>query len=177
MSKNILAIVSSPRKGGNSERLCEEFIKGAEQAGNNTETIFLRDKKIAPCIACEACLNNGGNCVQMDDMADIIEKLVAADVVVLSTPVYYYSISAQLKTMIDRTLAGGGRLANKEFYLIATAADGKHAMEVTMSDMEGFVRCVPGSKVKGKVYGSAFRVGEIEGNPALSEAFKLGKNC
>ena len=177
MSKTILAIISSPRKGGNSETLVEQFVKGAKEAGHSVETVFLRDKKIAPCIACEACLKNGGTCVQKDDMAEILNKIIAADVIVLSTPVYYYSISAQLKVMIDRTLAGGGKMKNKEFYLIATAADGKHAMECTMNDMEGFVACVPGSVVKGKVYGSAFYVGDIQGNPALEEAYHYGKDC
>ena len=170
MSKTILAIISSPRKGGNSETLVEQFVKGAKEAGHSVETVFLRDKKIAPCIACEACLKNGGTCVQKDDMAEILNKIIAADVIVLSTPVYYYSISAQLKVMIDRTLAGGGKMKNKEFYLIATAADGKYAME-------GFAACVPGSVVKGKVYGSAFHVGDIQGNPALEEAYHYGKDC
>lgn len=177
MSKMVLAIVSSPRKGGNSETLVERFIAGAEEAGHTVETIFLRDKKISPCIACEACLRNGGTCVQKDDMADILAKIIAADVIVLSTPVYYYSISAQLKMMIDRTLAGGGKMKNKEFYFIATAADGKHAMECTMNDMQGFVNCIPGSTVKGKIYGSAFHIGDIQGNPALDEAYTYGKSC
>ncbi len=177
MGKNILAVVSSPRKGGNSETLVEQFVKGAKESGNEVETLFLRDKKIAPCIACEACLNNGGSCVQKDDMAEVLQKIIAADVIVLSTPVYYYSVSAQLKVMIDRTLAGGGKMKNKEFYFIATAADGKEAMECTMNDMQGFVRCIPGSTVKGKVYGSAFRVGEIKGKPAMEEAYQLGVHC
>lgn len=177
MAKKVLVIVSSPRKGGNSELLCDRFISGAEEAGHHVEKICLRGKKIAPCIACEACLNNGGVCVQKDDMGEILEKLIAADVIVLSTPVYYYSICAQLKIMIDRTLAGGSRLKSKEFYFIATAADGAHAMECTMNDMQGFVNCVPGSVVKGKVYGSAFHVGEIQGRPAMEEAYALGRNC
>lgn len=177
MSKKILAIVSSPRKGGNTELLVEQFVKGAKESGNTVETIFLSNKKIAPCIACEVCLNNGGICVQKDDMAEILEKIIAADVLVLSTPVYYYSISAQLKMMIDRTLAGGGKMMNKEFYFIATAADGAHAMERTMADMQGFVDCVPNSVVRGKVYGSAFHVGDIKGNPAMDGAYQYGKNC
>ncbi len=177
MGKRILAVVSSPRKGGNSETLVRQFIKGAEESGNVTDTVILREKKIAPCIACEACLSNGGTCVQKDDMAEVIEKMVAADVIVLSTPVYYYSISAQLKVMIDRMLAGGSRMKGKEFYFIATAADGKGAMETTMKDMEGFAACVPGSVVKGKVYGSAFCVGEIKGKAAMDEAYQLGKGC
>ncbi len=179
MSKKVLAIVSSPRKGGNSELLTDEFIKGAQEAGHAVTKTVLREKKISPCLACEACLRNGGICVQKDDMAEILDQIIAADVIVLSTPVYYYSISAQLKIMIDRTLAGGGKMERKEFYFIATAADGAHAMECTMNDMQGFVNCVPGSVVKGKVYGSAFGVGEIltKGKEALKEAYAYGKNC
>lgn len=110
-------------------------------------------------------------------MAGILDKLVYADVIVLSTPVYYYSVSAQLKVMIDRSLAGGKRLMNKEFYLIATAADGKQAMETTMNDMLGYVRCLSGSSVKGRVYGSAFGIGEIKGKDAVEEAYRLGCGC
>ena len=179
MSKNVLAIVSSPRKNGNSEILVDEFLSGAVESGNVITKLCLREKKIAPCLACEVCLGNGGSCVQKDDMAEILEQIDKADVIVLSTPVYYYSISAQLKIMIDRTLAGGGKIKNKEFYFITTAADGAHAMEGTMNDMQGYVNCIPGSTVRGKVYGSAFGIGEIKrkGEKALKEAFEYGKNC
>ena len=130
--KKVLAIVSSPRKGGNSELLVDEFIKGAQEADQDVEKVCLREKKIASCIACEACLRNGGTCVQRDDMAEVLQKLIEADVIVLATPVYYYSVCAQMKTMIDRTLpigANGGRMKNKEFYFITTAADGASAMD------------------------------------------------
>ena len=180
MSKNVLAIVSSPRKNGNSELLVAEFIKGAQAAGQNVEKICLREKKISPCLACEACLRNGGTCVQKDDMSTVLPKLIAADVIVLSTPVYYYSVCAQLKTMIDRTLpigADGGKMKNKEFYFITTAADSPREMERTMADLQGFVDCVPDSVVKGRVYGQAFGVGEIKGSPAMKEAYELGRHC
>lgn len=178
--KKVLAIVSSPRKGGNSELLVDEFVKGAREAGQEVEKVCLREKKIAPCIACEACLRNGGTCVQRDDMAEVLQKLMEADVIVLSTPVYYYSICAQLKTMIDRTLpigANGGRMKNKKFYFITTAADGASAMECTMNDLQGFVNCVPGSVVKGRIYGQAFGVGEIKGNSAMKQAYEMGRSC
>lgn len=180
MSKTVLAIVSSPRKNGNTELLVDEFVKGAKEAGHAVEKLCLREKKIAPCLACEACLRNGGACVQKDDMGEILEKFIAADVVVLSSPVYYYSVCAQLKAMIDRTLpigADGGKTGGKEFYFITTAADAPAAMERTMNDLQGFVDCVPGSVVKGKVYGQAFGVGEIKGKPAMEEAYELGKSC
>lgn len=110
-------------------------------------------------------------------MAEILPMIINADVIVLSTPVYYYSICAQLKMMIDRTLAGGGKMKGKEFYFIVTAADKKPAMECTMNDLQGFVNCIPGSTVKGKVYGSAFGIGEIKGNAAMKEAYEYGKSC
>lgn len=177
MSKKVLVVVSTPRKGGNSEILSEQFAMGAKESGNIVETIFLRDKKIAPCLACEVCINNGGICVQKDDMADILEKIVAADVIVLSTPVYYFSICAQLKIMIDRSLAAGKKMKDKEFYFIMTAADKKETMETTMNDMQGYVTCIPGSVVKGKVYGSAYHAGVIRKKPAMQEAYEYGKNC
>ena len=92
--KKVLAIVSSPRKGGNSELLVDEFVKGAKESGHMVEKVCLRGKKIAPCLACEACLKNGGTCVQKDDMTEVLAKLIAAEVIVLSTPVYYYSVCA-----------------------------------------------------------------------------------
>ena len=178
--KKILAIVSSPRKGGNSELLVDEFIKGAREAGHDVEKVCLREKKIAPCLACEACLRNGGTCVQKDDMAEVLPKLIEADVIVLSTPVYYYSVCAQLKAMIDRSLpigADGGKMRDKEFYFITTAADDPAAMERTMNDLQGYVDCIPGSVVKGRVYGQAFAAGEIRGKSAMDEAYELGRRC
>ena len=178
--KKIVAIVSSPRKNGNSEMLVDEFLKGAEEKGNKTEKICLREYSIAPCKACEACLGNGGFCIQKDDMAQILPRLIEADVIVLSTPVYYYSVSAQLKAMIDRTLpigADGGKMRNKEFYFITTAADDPSSMERTMNDLQGFVDCVPGSVTKGRIYGQAFERGAIKDSPAMKEAYEAGKRC
>lgn len=177
MSKQILVIVSSPRRGGNSELLADRFIEGAQEAGHAVEKICLRERKLSPCLACYACMNNGGRCVQRDDMADILEKMAAADILVLTTPVYYCSVSAQIKIMIDRTLAASGRLKNKDFYLIATAADGKPVIDRAMDALQGFVDCVPNSQVVGKVYGTAFTAGEIQGKPAMDEAYRFGRDC
>ena len=126
MSKQVLIISSSPRKGGNSDTLCDQFLKGAAEAGNRVEKIRLADLKIDYCSACYACKTTG-RCVKRDEMEQIIEKMRDADVIVLATPVYFYTMCAQMKTMIDRTLGGAqtSGLENKEFYLIATAADGK----------------------------------------------------
>ena len=115
--KNVLIISSSPRKGGNSDLLCDEFFRGAEDAGNQVEKIFIRDKKIGYCNACYAC-GKTGKCVIKDDMAEILEKMHWADVIVMASPVYFYSIDAQMKALIDRTLAQWTKLKNKEFYYI-----------------------------------------------------------
>ena len=177
MTKKVLILSSSPRRGGNSDTLCNEFMRGAIESGNEAEKVFLRDKTIHYCTGCSTCSLHGKPCPQKDDAAEIIEKMVAADVIVMATPVYFYTMSAQMKTLIDRCCGLYTEMKNKEFYLIATAADGKYAMECTMNDMEGFAACVPGSVVKGKVYGSAFHVGDIQGNPALEEAYHYGKDC
>lgn len=132
MGKRVLIISSSPRKGGNSDTLCDQFMKGAEEAGNQVYKIRLAEMKIDYCSACYACKKTG-HCVKQDDMAQVVDKMRNADVIVLATPVYFYTMCAQMKTMIDRTLGGAQQsgLENKEFYLIATAADGKSAMERT----------------------------------------------
>lgn len=101
--KNILVISASPRKGGNSDVLCDEFIKGAQQAGHKAEKIFLRKFKVNYCTGCGVC-NSTHKCVQKDDMAEIMDKMVNADVIVFATPVYFYTMDAQLKTLIDRTV-------------------------------------------------------------------------
>ena len=93
--------IFAPRKGGNSETLCAEFTRGAEESGNVVEMVRLHGKKMGFCTACYACKKTG-KCVQKDDVADILDKMAAADVIVLSTPVYFYQMNAQMKTLIDR---------------------------------------------------------------------------
>lgn len=100
----VLAISSSPRKGGNSDVLCDEFLKGAAENGHEIEKIRLAEKKIAPCAACSGCAESHV-CVRKDDMAEVLDALKAADVIVLASPVYFYSVCAQMKAMIDRCLA------------------------------------------------------------------------
>ena len=101
MGKNVLIISSSPRKGGNSETLAASFAKGAGEADHKVETVYLREKKYGFCKGCLACLKLG-HCVIDDDAVEIAAKMHDADVLVFATPVYYYSVSGQLKTMLDR---------------------------------------------------------------------------
>lgn len=178
MSKDVLVISSSPRKGGNSDTLCDQFRKGAEEAGNRVEKIRLAELSIDYCSACYTC-KKIGHCVKQDDMELVIAKMRNADVIVLATPVYFYTMCAQMKTMIDRTLGGAQMpgLENKEFYLIATAADGKAAMERTVDGLRGYIECLLGAKEMGVIYGAeAWQLGDIQKNPAIQEAYQMGKS-
>lgn len=178
MNKNVLIISSSPRKGGNSDILCDQFMKGAKETGNRVEKIRLAELTIDYCAACYAC-KKLGHCVKQDDMGQVIAKMQASDVIVLATPVYFYTMCAQMKTMIDRTLGGTQKagLENKKFYLIATAADGKKAMERTIDGLRGYIECLPGAKEMGVIYGAgAWQLGDIQKNPAMQEAYQMGKS-
>lgn len=179
MSKKVLIISASPRKGGNSDSLCDQFLLGAKEAGHNVEKIFLRDCKINYCMGCGVC-NNTHTCVQKDDMKDLLEKMVKADVLVLATPVYFYTMDGQLKTFIDRCVSRYTEMTNKEVYFIVSAADTeKTNLKPTIEGLRGFTRdCLEGTKEKGIIYGTgAWKVGEIKNLPAYQEAYEMGKKC
>ena len=133
MNKKVLILSGSPRKGGNSDILCDEFMKVAKESGNSVEKLRVAVKNIGYCRACYACRGTGV-CAIKDDVAEVLQKMIDADVFVLASPVYFYSIDAQLKALIDRTVARWTEIRNKEFYFIMTAADpGKKAMETTLA--------------------------------------------
>lgn len=178
MSKNIVILSASFRKGGNSDVLCDEFIKGAQEAGNNTEKIYLNDYKINFCRGCGVC-NTTHKCVQKDDMEMILNKMVTADVIVMATPVYFYNMNGQMKTLIDRTVPRYEEISNKDFYFIIAAADNNHSnMERVLESFRGFTEdCLNNAQEKGIIYGTgAWQVGDIQKSPALKEAYEMGKN-
>lgn len=178
MAKKIVVLAGSPRKGGNSDLLCDQFIRGATEAGNQVEKIFVGDKRINYCTACDACQGNGGRCVQKDDMAEILDRMISADVLVMATPVYFYTMNAQMKTLIDRTYARYTGVSNKDFYFIMTAAVGnKSLLERTLESLRGFTSCLTGAKEKGVIYGTgAWNKGDIKKSPAMGHAYEMGKN-
>ena len=178
MSKNVLVLSGSPRRDGNSDLLCDQFVLGTIEAGHQAEKIFLRDKKINYCMACDVCRGNGGNCVQQDDMAHVLEKILAADVIVMATPVYFYNMNAQMKTVIDRTFSRYTEIRDKEMYFIVTAADDRtKAMERTIEGFRGFTSCLNGVKEKAIIYGTgAWDKGDIKSHPAMKEAYEMGKS-
>ena len=177
MIKKVLVLSASPRRGGNSDLLCDQFMLGAKESGNQVEKILLRDKEINYCLACDACQGNGGNCVQKDDMTEVLDKIIDADVIVMATPVYFYTMSGQMKTLIDRTYSRYLAISNKEMYFIMTAADSRmQAMERTLEGFRGFTSCLEGAKEKGIIYGTgAWNLGDIIGLPAMKQAYEMGK--
>lgn len=179
MAKQIVIISASPRKGGNSELLCDQFQRGAQEAGHRAEKIVLRGQQIGYCTACDACQKNGGTCVQQDDLAGILEKMIGADAIVLATPVYFYTMNAQLKTLIDRCYARYTAISDKEFYFIMTAAvRRKSLLERTLESLRGFTFCLDGARERGVVYGTgAWNVGDIRKSPAMTQAYDMGKNA
>ncbi len=177
--KNILIISSSFRKGGNSDLLCDEFQKGAESAGHKVEKIRLAEKKINFCLGCGVC-NSTHKCVQKDDMAGLMEKMLTADVIVLATPVYFYAMSGLLKTFIDRTVPRYTDISNKEFYYILSAADtSKSNLEKVCDSLRGYtLDCLPNAQEKGIIYGTgAWQKGEIINTPAFKQAYEMGQNA
>jgi multimeric flavodoxin WrbA len=177
MKKRVLVLSGSARKNGNSSILCDQFISGAEEAGHESEKVYVSDKVINYCIGCSVCKGNGGKCVRQDDMSEIIEKMKLADVIVLATPVYFYSMDAQMKVLIDRTYAGYREMKNKDFYIIVTgAANEKHYFKTAVDGLKGFIRCVPGAKGKGIIYGiDSGEVGDVKNTKAMNEAYEMGK--
>lgn len=177
MAKKILILSSSPRRGGNSDRLCDELLRGATEAGHEVEKIFLRDRTVHFCTGCETCSRYGKPCPQKDDAAEIVARMVEADVIVMATPVYFYTMSAQMKTLIDRCCGRYTEMGGKEFYLIVTAAENDRAkMLRTVDTFQGFFDCLDDPALKGVIFGlGVWHAGEIEGHPAMRQAYETGK--
>lgn len=177
MSKNVLIISTSPRKGGNSETLADAFAKGAIDAGNYVEKISLYDKTIGFCKGCLTCVKTN-RCVIHDDADVIAQKMMKADVLVFSTPVYYYEMSGQMKTMLDRANPlYTSDYAFRDVYLLATAAEQEEsAMDGAIHGLRGWIACFPNSHLAGTVFGGGVdSVGAIQGHISLSKAYEMGK--
>ena len=177
-SKKVLILSASPRRKGNSQILCDKFAEGAKSAGHQVKMIRLSDKKINFCKGCSVCRTTH-RCVQDDDMAEILDKVVKADVIVLSTPVYFYIMNGQMKTFIDRCLPRYEEISNKEFYFICTSVDPDRAViEKTLSGLRDFTDdCLDNCIERGVICGIDTAVkGAIEDTPAYERAYEIAKN-
>lgn len=172
----VFVISASPRKGGNSDVLCDRFLQGARESGHEAEKIRLAEMRLAPCTACYGCMKTG-ECVKKDTLPEIREKMLAADAIVLATPIYFYSMAAQMKILIDRCLGFCKKLAGKRFYFIVTAADPEpSAAEPTLAGLRGFLRCIPEAQEKSALLGmGAWDKGDIYRHPVYEAAYAAGK--
>lgn len=177
MNKTVLVISTSPRKNGNSDRLADAFVRGAQEAGNHVEKISLFDKTIGFCRGCLACQKTQ-RCVIRDDADAIARKMRNADVIAFATPIYYYEMCGQMKTMLDRANPlFSADYAFRDIYLLATAADREEsAMEGAAHGLQGWIACFEKACLAGTIFGGGVEAaGDIEGQPALRQAYEMGK--
>lgn len=178
MSKKVLVISSSLRDGSNSDIMADSFIKGAAEVGCETEKISLAGKEISFCEGCFAC-QNLGHCIIEDDAVEIVEKMLHADVIVFASPVYYYSISGQLKTMLDRAnpLFAMDYQFRQVYLLSCAAEDEENTSFGSKTAIQGWVDCFEQAEFCGTVFaGGVTDPGDISGHPALQQAYELGKS-
>lgn len=177
--KKVLIISSSPRKNGNSELLAKQFYQGAIDSLNQVEFIRLQDKKINYCNGCYACTKLG-KCYQNDDLNSIAKKMEEADVILFSTPTYFYSMSGQLKVFIDRLVQNYLKI-RADIYIFITAWDPNPSnLNSTLEAIRGFSRdCLENCKEKGVILASGVsNLGDIKNkNEYLQKAYNLGKEC
>lgn len=177
--KKVLIISSSPREG-NSLALCEQFAAGARTAGREVELIRLSDYSIGYCRACGHCNNHRGECTIKDDASAVMHKMLDADVIALATPAYFYSVSAQLKTLIDRSCPYYLELGNRDYYYLVSAFDpNADHIQPVIAALRGFTAdCIPDCREKGMVIAAGVAgIGDIDGTPYLKQAYDLGRKC
>lgn len=177
MSKTVLAICTGPHKGGNSETLTDAFLDGAREAGHRVEKICLYDKTVSFCKGCLVCQETL-RCVIHDDADWIAQRMKDADVLVFATPIYYYEMCGQMKTMLDRAnplFPSDYRF--RDVYFLATAAECEEsAMARAVSGLEGWIECFEKARLAGTVFGGgAETYDSMKDSPALQFARDMGK--
>ncbi len=181
MSKKIVILNGSPRKKGNTSALAAEFTRGAKEAGHTVTEFFLDSMDIHGCKGCF-----GGHssrecpCVQKDDMMQIYPAVKECDVIVLATPLYYWNMSGQLRTAVDRLFAleeGDGNLlrGNNRSSALLMAAEG-HGFEDVLVYYDHLMEHLRWKNLGHVLAGGNGHMGDIEGKPELEQAYELGKS-
>lgn len=181
--KKVVILLGSPRKEGNTAALAARIADGAKKAGASVETVYLHGLKIAPCTACEGCHKpKAKGCVIRDDMRQLYPKMKAADALVFASPIYWFTVSAQMKLAMDRCYAligpKGHAFKGKKMGL-AFAYGGEDPFDSgctnairTFQDAFGYI----GAPIVGMVYASAYAPGDIRSNAkVMDEAADLGR--
>ena len=181
--KNIVIVKGSPRREGNSASLAEQVAAGAQAAGAEVESFYLHGMDINPCDACDACQSAPyEGCIVEDDMQLLYPRLEEADALVIASPVYWFTVSAQTKLFMDRCYAlrdeDGWSFRDKKIGIVMVYGDsdpfnsGAVNAFRTFQDGFGYV----GAEIVGFVYGSASNPGEVRENEKLmAKAFELGQ--
>jgi len=184
----VLGIFGSPRRGGNTELLLEEALKGAEKEGAKVERIYLSDFTITPCKECHGC-DNTGNCVILDDMEKIYPKLLEADILILASPIFFYGVTAWAKALIDRSQAlwarkyllkdpslGKEGKKRKGFFISVGATKGQKVFEGAILTVKYFFDVLNAEYVSELLLRGVEAKGDILKNPeALQQAFEAGR--
>lgn len=175
--KKVLVVSASPRKGGNTDILADAFVKGAQEAGGNVEKIFLADSTLT--FLSEEGANQPKSISRDNPTGRIVEKFLAADVVVLAAPTYYMNVNDRMKTFIDATYLAFGdeRMGGKEYYYMTACADASdETAEWCFNGFRGFVMCLPSATERGYVRAIGMgRAGAVKDTQFETQAYELGK--
>jgi multimeric flavodoxin WrbA len=172
----ILALLGSPRKGGNTDQLVEQILKAARTKGHKTEKLYLYDYTISLCVDCRNCKKGDYVCCINDEMQQIYPKMEEANVIIFGTPVYWYGPTAKMKMLIDRMrpFVANGKLRNKKAIVVTPSAEGPEACDPLL---EMFLRSFRylGIEFAGNIFAEAYEKGEVaENQMKMEEAYKLG---
>lgn len=174
----ILIITTSLRAKSNSDLLAERLAEGARDAGNSVECVSLKDKKINYCVGCLACQKTQ-KCVIGDDAPAIAEKVKDADILVFATPIYYYEMSGQMKTLLDRLnplYTTDYRF--RKIYMLTTAAESEDFVpERAVNGLKGWVECFEKAELSDSIFfGGVTAPGEaFKNEEALKRAYEFGR--
>ncbi len=179
MKKKILILNGSPRKNGNTAALIDRFIDGAQKVGHDITRFNIQQMNIHPCIG---CLKGGKDpnspCTQKDDMDKIYKAFKECDLVVLASPMYYWSFTAQLKAVLDRLFAVAEEfkaMPKKDCMMIIAAEDDSESNKAPLFSYYGLLMNALNWNDKGSlIAGGVYEVGDITGKPTLDEAYRMG---
>ena len=177
MAKKIVVLSTSFRKEGNSAQLARQFAKGAQDAGHEVKEIYLSDYHMENCRGCFACQKTG-KCVVQDNVGGILEEMRSADVLAFATPVYFYGMCGAMKTFLDRTYPlFPDKYEFRDIYLLAAAGeDLETTIQGAVEGLDGWIRCFEKTRLAKVIFaGGVMESGEINGHPALQEAYQAGK--
>lgn len=172
----ILALIGSPRRGGNTDLLVDQMLHGAESKGHRTDKLYIYDYEILPCIDCRGCKRGDLTCKLDDAMTKIYPRLEASDIIIFGTPVYWYGPTAKMKLLIDRLrpFIANGKLRGKKGLIVVPSEEGPGCCG-PLAEMFRMSFEYLGVTTAGSILAKAYEKGEIKETPEeLQRAYELG---